>query len=62
MSAPTGILKEILDSVDTETASLIYGHLAGGTSAVWLSTTLTEAGFKISPTTLKEQRARILDD
>ena len=62
MSEPTGVLAEILDSVDATTRELIYRHLVGGTSAVWLSEQLSANGFKISPTTLKEQRARLKND
>lgn len=59
MTEATGVLATILNSVDSETHDLILSHLKGGTSAVWLSQVLTEAGFTISPTTLKEQRARL---
>lgn len=62
MSEPTGILAEILEQLDEPTKTLLLEHIVGGTPATWISAELTKAGYKISATTIKEQRARLRND
>lgn len=57
MTGPTGRLASILEKLDAPTRKAVLDHLRGGTSANWLSKVLARHGHKISPTTLKEQRA-----
>lgn len=58
MTEYTGRLKEIYEELPEEEREALDAHILGGTSAAWLSNTLTACGYKISSTTLKEQRAR----
>lgn len=55
----TGVLSEHLQSMPQRERELVLGHLRGGTSATWLSQTLSRHGYAVSATTLKEQRAKL---
>ena len=59
MSKYTGRLSEIYEDLSSDEKAVLDAHLEGGTSAAWLSKVLTSYGYKISQTTLKEQRARL---
>lgn len=58
----TGRLLEIYQELTEEEQEALSEHLLGGTSASWLARQLTDAGYKISATTLKEQRSRLVND
>lgn len=55
----TGRFAAALDEMTHEERDAVLAHLEGGSSANWLSQVLNLHGYSISPTTLKEQRARM---
>lgn len=58
MIEPTGKLKEVLEALPQPYDKAARNHLDGGTSAEWLATTLTEAGFPIGATSIKSYRRK----
>lgn len=51
-------INELREKVGEQAWDVLREHLMGGTSANWLARELKESGFNISPTTLKEYRAK----
>lgn len=56
---PTGKLKEVLESLPQPYADAALNHLNGGTSAEWLASVLTDAGYPIGATTIKQYRRKM---
>ena len=57
-----GRMAEIISDVSEREGDAIIEHLLGGTSAAWLSKTLTEHGHPVGKTAVKDQRARLRKD
>lgn len=55
-SALTGRLLEIVSELEEAEGNAVMQHLAGDTSAEWLSSVLTDAGYPVSATTIRTQR------
>lgn len=57
----TGKFAEVFDSLNTEVQETLLEHLTSGTSANAISRIFESVDIKLSPTTIKEQRTRLLD-
>lgn len=57
----TGKFAEVYDALDDTNKELLMEHLTQGTSANVLSRMFESINIKLSPTTIKEQRTRLLD-
>lgn len=56
----TGKFAEVFDALDEPLQELLAEHLYAGTSANFISQEFERVGIKLSPTTIKEQRARLV--
>lgn len=62
MSPFTGGLARAMATMTGQEREALVAHLRAGTSANWLSDVLKRNGFDISPTTIKEQRAKVRNE
>lgn len=57
----TGKFAEVFKELSLDNRAALVDHLTGGTSANVISRIFESVDIKLSPTTIKEQRTRLLD-
>lgn len=56
---PGPALSSVWNQLTAEERAALHAHLLGGTSAEWLSSTLSRFGFPVSATTIRTYRRSI---
>lgn len=52
-------IEQIRERIDDAVRARLDQHIAGGTSAEWIASTLTRNGYPIGATAIKDERRRM---